>query len=120
MRDLVALAEKREAACKDEISTLLASRSTMYEAVPARPACSPAAPAPAEEQEVEAEDDGCGETMEAAAAKIDEAEKRIGLAQVCMTAAVPGRCRTLANLANLQLHNTIQYIMEEPPLGTSG
>jgi hypothetical protein len=83
MRDLVALAEKREAACKDKISTLLASRSTMYEAAPARPACSPAPPVPAEEQEEEAEDDGSGETVEAAAAKIDEAEKRIELAQVC-------------------------------------
>lgn len=82
MRDLVALAEKREAACKDEISTLLASRSTMYEAAPARPACLAAPPAPAEEQEEEAEDDGCGETVEAAAAKIDEAEKRIEVAQV--------------------------------------
>jgi hypothetical protein len=82
MRDLVALAEKREAACKDEISTLLASRSTMYEAAPARPACSPAPPAPEEQEEEQAEDDGCGETAEAAAAKIDEADKRIELAQV--------------------------------------
>jgi hypothetical protein len=96
MRDLVSLAEKREAACKDEISTLLASRSTMYEAPPAKRACSPpaqaaavtAATAPeqaaAQEgaQQQEEDEEGCEETLEAAAAKIDEAEKRMEVAQV--------------------------------------
>lgn len=87
MRDLVSLAEKREAACKEEISTLLASRSTMYETVPVHKACSPAPPAAAApaaeaEQEEELEDDGCEETVAAAAAKIDEAEKRMEVAQV--------------------------------------
>lgn len=94
MRDLVSLAERREAACKDEISTLLASRSTMYDAAPARRACSPPAPAQAAPAAVagpeqtaaheaaQEEDEGCEETLEAAAAKIHEAEKRMEVAQV--------------------------------------
>lgn len=97
MRDLVSLAERREAACKDEISTLLASRSTMYEATQARRACSqpaqaaqavsPAAVAGPEaeaaaQEAAQVEDEGCEETLEAAAAKIDEAEKRMEVAQV--------------------------------------
>lgn len=90
MRDIVSLAERREAACKDEISTLLASRSTMYEAAPAWRACLPPAPAQAapaavagpEQAAAQEEDEGREETLEAAAAKMDEAEKRMEVAKV--------------------------------------
>jgi len=82
MRDLVALAEKREAACKAEIGELLASRSTMYEAKPTRsrsPSPAAAEPEPAAEEE---HDEDAEETVEAAAAKIEEAERRMEAAQV--------------------------------------
>lgn len=90
MRDLVELAEKREAACKTEISELLASRSTMYEASPTRSsgttsAAATAAPPPepaADAEEGEMQDDEYEETVEAAAAKIEEAEKQMEAAQV--------------------------------------
>jgi hypothetical protein len=87
MRGLVALAEQREAACKEQISDLLASRSTMYEAAPARQqAASPvlAAQGSADEDVAaeQSQDDGFDETVEAAAAKIEEAEKRMEAAQV--------------------------------------
>lgn len=96
MRDLVSLAEKREAACKDEISNLLASRSTMYESRPSSSqtskaaAAAAAAPAPAaadaaegeEQEQPEMQDEDNEETAEAAAAKIEEAERRMEAAQV--------------------------------------
>jgi hypothetical protein len=90
MHDLVSLAEKREAACKEEISALLASRSTMYEAAPARPAAATAAAAApaaaaaddAEEEQGQQEDEELEQTVEAAAAKIDEADKSMEVAQV--------------------------------------
>jgi hypothetical protein len=45
MRSLVALAEQREAACKAEVSRLLAARGSMYEAcAPPAGRCTPAAP----------------------------------------------------------------------------
>jgi hypothetical protein len=88
MHDLVALAEKREAACKEEISTLLASRSTMYEAAPTRPAAPAAAVAAVEaadaEEQGQQEDEELDETVEAAAAKIEEAGKRMEVAQVSL------------------------------------
>lgn len=96
MRDLVSLAEKREAACKEEISTLLASRSNMYEVRPSARTASPAPAAAAAEggvaaaatneeggvQACDEDDEECEESMEAAAAKIQEAAKRMEAAQV--------------------------------------
>ncbi len=80
MHDLVALAERREAACKEEIARLLTTRSEMFEATAAagrESAVLPAAAAAADgEHEV-----AVGEGGEASR-RIEEAERRIDTAQV--------------------------------------
>lgn len=108
MRDLVALAEKREAACKAEISELLASRSTMYEAKPTRsrsPSPTAAEPEPAAEEE---HDEDAEETVEAAAAKIEEAERRMDAAQVCNDYALLDPQLQLASQAAVTMPHRFQ------------
>lgn len=87
MRDLVALAEKREAACKGEISQLLASRSAMFESSKAAAAVAAAAAAAAQEAAEKAMAEGAqgDEGSAAAAARIEAAEKRMDAAQVSLT-----------------------------------
>lgn len=118
MHDLVALAEKREAACKEEISALLASRSTMYESRPssssqatkAAAAAAAAAAAEAEsageaageEQELQ-QDEEDEEAVEAAAAKIEEAEKRMEAVQVgARSSGHPAAAERLVNSGAFQ------------------
>lgn len=103
MKELVALAERREAACKAEVSQLLANRSAMYEAgnaahgsaaaaaplstaVAEAEAAAEAAEAEAQAQAAAAEGSLADEedvpSAEAAAAKIAEAERRMDVVQV--------------------------------------
>ncbi|WIA19827.1 hypothetical protein OEZ85_005735 [Tetradesmus obliquus] len=84
MRDLVALAEQREAACKSEIGQLLASRSAMFESSKAAAAVAAAAAAAAAEAAAAAAagPHSAEEDMDAVNAKIEAAEKRMDAAQV--------------------------------------
>lgn len=87
MRDLVALAEQREAGCKAEISQLLASRSAMFESSKAAAAVAAAAAAAAAAALEAARAAGAGpysaeEDLEAVNARIEAAEKRMDTAQV--------------------------------------
>lgn len=94
MKDLVKLAERREAACKEEIARLLASRSAMYESNAA------AAAATADQAtELGASTGDEADSVEVTH-RIDTAEKRMMVAQVGMLcsnwlAAVP-RCENHA------------------------
>eukprot|EP00879_Flechtneria_rotunda_P017327 GHRR01018151.1.p1 GENE.GHRR01018151.1~~GHRR01018151.1.p1 ORF type:complete len:898 (+),score=438.17 GHRR01018151.1:161-2854(+) len=85
MHDLVALAESREAACKAEITQLLANRSAMFESSKAAEAAAEAAAAAAAEAQAAAAaangDEG-EENLEAANARVEAAEKRMDAAQV--------------------------------------
>jgi 5-deoxy-D-glucuronate isomerase len=84
MRELVALAEHREAACKSEIGQLLASRSAMFESSKAAAAVAAAAAAAAAEAAAAAAagPHSADEDMDAVNARIEAAEKRMDAAQV--------------------------------------
>jgi FKBP-type peptidyl-prolyl cis-trans isomerase len=84
MHELVAIAERREAACKAEIGQLLASRSAMFESSKAAAAMAAAAAAAAEEAAEEANAAGQQEEedVEAAHARIEAAERRMDMTQV--------------------------------------
>jgi hypothetical protein len=84
MRELVALAEQREAACKSEIGQLLASRSAMFESSKAAGAVAAAAAAAAAEAAAAAAagPHSAEEDMDAVNARIEAAEKRMDAAQV--------------------------------------
>jgi hypothetical protein len=84
MRELVALAEHREAACKSEIGQLLASRSAMFESSKAAAAVAAAAAAAAAEAAAAAAagPHDADEDMDAVNARIEAAEKRMDAAQV--------------------------------------
>jgi hypothetical protein len=115
MMDLVRMAERREAACKQEMSNLMDRRSHMLEARAATAAAVAAADAAAAAQaaagveasaqgraDAEAEDvkGGCsGDEAEAAAAKLVAAEQKIAASEVgrCRLAGTPAarRCSAL-------------------------
>ncbi|KAF6261763.1 hypothetical protein COO60DRAFT_1636588 [Scenedesmus sp. NREL 46B-D3] len=84
MHELVALAEHREAACKSEISQLLASRSAMFQSSKAAAAVVAAAAAAAAEAAAAAAagPHSADEDMDAVNASIEAAEKRMDDAQV--------------------------------------
>jgi hypothetical protein len=84
MRELVSLAEHREAACKSEIGQLLASRSAMFESSKAAAAVAAAAAAAAAEAAAAAAAGprSADEDMDAVNARIEAAEKRMDAAQV--------------------------------------
>jgi len=84
MHELVAIAERREAACKAEIGQLLASRSAMFESSKAAAAMAAAAAAAAEEAAEQAKAAGQQgeEDVEAAHARIEAAERRMDMTQV--------------------------------------
>jgi hypothetical protein len=84
MRELVALAEQREASCKSEIGQLLASRSAMFESSKAAAAVAAAAAAAAAEAAAAAAagPHSAEEDMDAVNARIEAAEKRMDAAQV--------------------------------------
>jgi hypothetical protein len=84
MRELVSLAEHREAACKSEIGQLLASRSAIFESSKAAAAVAAAAAAAAAEAAAAAAagPHSADEDMDAVNARIEAAEKRMDAAQV--------------------------------------
>ncbi|KAF8062960.1 hypothetical protein HT031_003799 [Scenedesmus sp. PABB004] len=115
MRELVALAERREAACKAEIGRLLAARSAMFESSRAAAAAAAAATAPA--ADAARERDGAPEPGdeggEAAAARIEAAERRMDAAQVQF-----GKLRSICVAAEQGMRSLLQRLavaLEEVP-----